>query len=374
MLEESFTPDEKAMGRERQAMKIVRVLMLDIIVCLVSAAWGQAPVPPASGSTSDRPVRLDVVVTDKSGSPVPGLQQSDFTVLDDKQPQAILSFHAFEGSSKEAPLQVILLIDAVNASSRAVSKARQQLERFLRQGDGKLPVPMSLLLFTGKSIRAQGGVTRDRNALLDSVHSADIGLRDMGRSGGIWGAAEQMQLSFRNLEDFMSFEAKQPGRKLLIWLSSGWSLLSGPNVQLSWKDQEMDFQGIVKLSTQMREARVTLYSVDPLGTDDAGGFQTFYYENFLKGVVSPSKIENGDLGLQVIAAQSGGLVLNRNNDIASLIASCVADANAYYTLSFEAADADHQDEYHNLQIKIDKPGLTARTRTGYYAQRREVAK
>jgi len=355
-------------------MKIIRVLMLNLIVSLASAAWGQAPAPPARSSATDRPVRLDVVVTDKSGNPVSGLQQSDFTILDDKQPQAILSFRASDETSKDAPLQVILLIDAVNASSRAVSKARQQLEKFLRQGDGKLPVPMSLLLFTDKSIRAQGAVTRDRNALLDSVHSAETGLRDMGRSAGIWGGAEQMQLSLRNLEDFTSFEAKQPGRKLLIWLSSGWPLLSGPNVQLSWKDQEMDFHGIVKLSTEMREARVTLYSVDPLGMDDAGAFKTFEYESFLKGVVSASKIENGNLGLQVIAAQSGGLVLNTSNDIASLIANCVADAKAYYTVSFEAADADHPDEYHNLQVKIDKPGLTARSRTGYYAQRREVAK
>ena len=59
---------------------------------------------------------------------------------------------------------------------------------------------------------------------------------------------------------------------------------------------------------------------------------------------------------------------------AGLIAGCVADAKAYYTLSFAAAAADHPNEYHNLQIKIDKPGLTARTRTGYYAQRQEVAK
>jgi VWFA-related protein len=146
------------------------------------------------------------------------------------------------------------------------------------------------------------------------------------------------------------------------------------NVELPPKDQEMAFRRIVKLSTEMREARITLYSVDPLGMDDAAGFQTFYYENFLKGVVSANKVDNGNLGLQVIATQSGGLVLNKSSDVASLIAKCVADAKAYYTLSFQAADADHPDEYHNLQIKIDKPGLTARTRTGYYAQKREVAK
>jgi VWFA-related protein len=354
-------------------MKIIRVLALNLVACLASAAWGQVPAAPAVGSIGDRTVRLDVVVTDKSGNPVSGLQQSDFTVLDDKQPQAILSFRAFDETSRDR-LQVIFLIDVVNAPYRAVGYARQQLEKFLRQGEGQLPVPMSLLLFTNKSVQAQGTVTRDRSALLDWLHSADSGLRDMGRSAGFYGAAEQMQLSLRNLEDFTSFESKQSGRKLLIWLSPGWPLLSGVNVELPPKDQEMAFRRIVKLSTEMREARITLYSVDPLGMDDAAGFQTFYYENFLKGVVSANKVDNGNLGLQVIATQSGGLVLNKSSDVASLIAKCVADAKAYYTLSFQAADADHPDEYHNLQIKIDKPGLTARTRTGYYAQKREVAK
>ena len=355
-------------------MRTIPVLLLILMVCLVSAVWGQAPAPPARGTATDRPITLDVVVTDKSGNPVSGLQQSDFTVLDDKGAQTILAFRGVDETGKGPPLQVIFLLDAVNPSYRAVSNARQQLEKFLRQGDGPLPLPMSLVLLTDKTTRAQGSVTRDRAALLDSVHASETGLRDIGRAAGFYGGAEQMQLSLRTLEDFTSFEEKQPGRKLLIWLSSGWPLLSGPNVQMSEKDLEITFHRIVKISTEMREAHVTLYSVDPLGMDDAGGFRTFYYESFLKGVVSPNKVENGNLGLQVIATQSGGRVLNSSNDIAALIAGCLLDAKTYYILAFEAADADHPDEYHNLQVKIDKPGLAARTRTGYYAQRREVVK
>jgi VWFA-related protein len=355
-------------------MRTIRVLLLIFIVCLVPAAWGQPSALSARGGNTDRPILLDVVVDDKAGNPVSGLQESDFTVLDDKQPQAILNFRAVDESSKSFPLQVIFLIDAVNSSYRGVSNARQQLEKYLKQGEGPLPVPMSLVIFTDKTTKAVGSVTRDRAALLDSLRSAESGLRNFGRSGGFYGAAEHMQGSLQMLEEFTSFEAKQPGRKLLIWLSPGWPLLSGPNVQMSEKDLEMSFHSIVQISTKMREAHVTLYSIDPAGTEDAGGFRTFYYESFLKGVVSPSKVENGNLGLQVIATQSGGRVLNSNNDIAALIASCVADAKAYYILSFEAADADRPDEYHNLQVKIDKPGLAARTRTGYYAQRREVAK
>jgi hypothetical protein len=46
----------------------------------------------------------------------------------------------------------------------------------------------------------------------------------------------------------------------------------------------------------------------------------------------------------------------------------VADANAFYVLSFDGLAGDGPNEYHTLEIQIDKPGLAARTRSGYYAQ------
>jgi len=70
----------------------------------------------------------------------------------------------------------------------------------------------------------------------------------------------------------------------------------------------------------------------------------------------------------VIATQSGGLALNFDNDIAALLQECIADAAPYYEISFAAAAAERPNEYHSLEVKIAQPGLTARTRQGYYAQ------
>ncbi|MFZ1140104.1 MAG: VWA domain-containing protein [Candidatus Sulfotelmatobacter sp.] len=335
----------------------------------------QSPVtPPAEGATTptkdaSRRITLDVVVTDKSGKPVPGLQQQDFIILDDKQPQTILTFHATDETSKtdELPLQVILLVDAVNTSFHSVGYERLQLDKFLRQNDGELPIPTSLVLLTDTS-QGQTPSTLDGNVLASSLDSNQSGLRAIGRSQGFYGAADRVDISLGTLEKLISHLATQPGRKLLIWLSPGWPLLSGPEVELSAKDREWLFRNVVNLSTELREARITLYSIDPLGMDDAMG-RRFYYESFLKGVGSANQVQNGNLGLQVIAAQTGGQVLNSSNDIQRLVASCLADAKAFYTLSFDSPPADHPNEYHSLQVKIGKPGLTARTRTGYYAQR-----
>jgi VWFA-related protein len=300
---------------------------------------------------------------------VSGLQQRDFTLLDDKQPQTIVSFQAVDGSSKaDPPQQVILLVDAVNTSYQGVVFEREQLQKFLRQNGGQLPLPMSLLLLADKSAQIQPVPSRDGNALAASLDSNSIGLRSITRSQGFYGGVERVQISLLALQKLASYEQTQPGRKLVIWLSPGWPMLSGPNVQLSAKAQQGLFNTIVSLSAALRAARVTLYSIDPLGMADAGSLRIVYYKSFLKGVSSPSKVQSGDLGLQVVAAQSGGQVLNSSNDLTSLIGSCLADAKSFYTLSFTSPPADGPNDYHSLQVKISKPGLTARTRTGYYAQ------
>jgi VWFA-related protein len=368
----------------RRILELLPAVLYCLLCCFLSPGFAQQtasppPVPPpaerptVSTGGPDRSITLDVVVTDKSGKPVAGLQQQDFTLLDDKQPQKIVSFQATSippdesTGAPDSPVQAILLIDAVNTSYHSVGYERQQLQKFLQQNGGKLALPTSLVLMTDTS-QAQSDATRDGNALVESLNSNQSGLRIINRSQGFYGGADRVQISLNTLGNLAAHLATEPGRKLVIWLSPGWPLLSGPNVQLSAKDQAWLFQTVVQLSDELRAARITLYNVDPLGMDESLG-RTFYYQSFLKGLSSAKQAQNGNLGLQVLAAQSGGTVLTSSNDIAKLVASCVTDATAYYTLSFDSPPADHPNEYHSLQVKIDKPGLTARTRTGYYAQK-----
>src|ERR1700722_3817445 len=94
---------------------------------------GPSVQPPCG---TDRQITLDVQVTDKSGAPVRGLQKQDFTVLDDKQSTNILSFQAADsaaGSITDPPVEIVLVVDAVNASLQAVAYERGELKKFLLQ-------------------------------------------------------------------------------------------------------------------------------------------------------------------------------------------------------------------------------------------------
>jgi len=330
---------------------------------------GFAQSPPASPAPADnRRFTLDVVVTDKSGKPVPGLEQQDFTLLDNKQPNKILSFDAIRGgAAADPPIEVILLVDEVNTSFQRVSSARQEIEKFLRRNGGELERPISLVFFTDSGIHSTTA-SRDGNALVAQLNQDHNGLRVIGRAQGVYGAGDRVQLSLHAIEQLADYESARPGRKLVIWISPGWPLLSSPRIELSGKEQQGLFKMIVALSDALRHARIALYSIDPLGMADARGLRANYYENFVKGVKKASQVSIGNLALQVLAEQSGGEVFHYDNDIAGEIATSLGDANAYYVLTFEALPGDGPNEYHALEVKIDKPGLKARTRAGYYAQ------
>jgi VWFA-related protein len=349
-------------------MKFTKPLAIAILVCVSATAQPQAPSAPATTGTPDRRITLDIVVTDKSGNPVTGLQQQDFTILNNKRPQAITSFRAFAKGGDDPPLRVVFVIDKVNVSFRAISNAREQLEKYLRGNGGQLPVPMSLAIFDEKSTQVQGTPTSNGNLLADSVHAISAGasrdLEDSQLANQIW----RLQISLKAFHKLASYEATQPGRKLLIWLAAGWPLITESEDKLTPKEQQTDFHTLVKLSTSLRDGHITVYSIDPLGMDDAGRLRNVYYQNFLNAVPSANKFQSGNLTLGVIAVQSGGLVLNQSNDVAGLIGQCVGDARSYYSLTFESEPAGHADEYHDLQVKIEKPGIVARTRTGYYSQ------
>jgi VWFA-related protein len=305
-----------------------------------------------------------VVVTPKSGPAVAGLQQQDFTLFDNKAAQRITSFQARNGS--QDPVHIILVIDAVNTAYQTIAYERGQIDRFLRANGGRLAQPMTLAFFTDKGTQMEQGFSTDGNGLGESFDRYEIGLREIRRSSQ-YEANDRFQLSMTALRELIEQAAKLPGRKMIFWVSPGWPILSGPRIDLDYKQQNQIFSTVVGLSSQLRQARITLYSVDPLGSKE-GVSRTLYYQDFLKGVSKPSQVNVGDLSLQVLAVQSGGLALASDNDVASLLQKCMADTEAYYELSFVPAQADHRDEYHNILVQLAKPGLIARTRTGYYAQ------
>jgi len=122
-----------------------------------------------------RRVRVDVSVTDEQGSPVTGLQASDFRVSEDGRPQSIRQFewqgeetkpanaairpvlppHIFMNlpeASEHGPLTV-LLYDVLNTPLEAQPYAHQQMVKFLQQSTGQ---PIAIFVLSDRLHLLQG--------------------------------------------------------------------------------------------------------------------------------------------------------------------------------------------------------------------------
>jgi VWFA-related protein len=331
--------------------------------------------PTPLSNNGDLPLMLDVVVTDKSGRPVKDLEEKDFVVRDNGKPQKILSFRAISNDiapaalhPPEPPVKIILLIDEVNVEFSKIAYERTQMKQFVDQSGGKLTHPVSLAFLTDTGTDMQDVATQDGSALLASFDKHVTNLRSIRQSAGFYGAVERFQLSVDTLTKMATKLSQEPGRKLVVWISPGWPLLSGPNIDLSAKQEQAIFSSIVSMSTLLRQARITVYSVDPLGMEDAGNGRLTYYQDFVKPVTQPKNALPANLGLQVLVKQTGGLVLTSSNDIGGQINRCFADADTYYTLMMAPLPAEKPNDFNAIDVKFETPGKIARTRNGYYAQ------
>jgi VWFA-related protein len=342
-----------------------------------AATAAQTPVAVAAASPSaddavDTSLRggamqLDVVVADKSGNPVPGLSASDFTLLDNGKPSGIVAFRALDPATlpeREPPAKIILVIDTVNDDFNSVAFVRAQVQSFLRQNQGRLAYPVSVDWITDKEVKTQDTPTLDGNALADKLAAMESQLRTIVPSQGLYGAVDRLRLCLQILRAIAVNEAARPGKKLLVWIGPGWPMLGGPNLDMSAHDHKEVFAEIVDLSARMREARISLYSV----SQGQANYNSFLYEEYLKGVRHPEDSSLADLSLKVLAVQTGGLAETPTNDLAASIDACVRGAGTFYRLAFVPPPPDAPNEYHKLEVRIDRPNLKVRTSTGYYSQ------
>jgi hypothetical protein len=151
----------------------------------------------------------------------------------------------------------------------------------------------------------------------------------------------------------------------VVWISSGWPLISGPGVIISSREEERLFNNVVSFSNQLRQENLTIYNVNPWGVGEPLS-RADYYESFLKAPVNANNVSFGAMSLQVLAIHSGGLVDN-SSDVEGSIEKCLNDLHSWYRITFEPLPADKPNEYHHIEVRLDQRGLTARTTDGYYA-------
>jgi VWFA-related protein len=343
-------------------------------------------------------VLLNLQVTDAAGHAVEGLAAQDFTLNINHRPQKITLFRAVQEGGATAKAHAFLVIDMLNNSARDLGFARREIEKLLRSAKGPLPVPTSLATLTDNGIEAgnasrNGGelaaelaqMPRDahaedctddwKNSALD-IKTTIISPEDAtARNKEV--AAERMgdclnnkfQLSLLALRNFAHHQQDVPGRAIVIWIGPGWPVLSGPEfVPDTPHTRESDFENVVMLSTELREGQVTLDAVSWPVTSPVARLDPADWETLMRGTPTAGQASARSLAMPVLAHMSGGQVHLNQKTLTAALSACLADADAYYLVGFDSVPAAQGDEFRTIELTVDKPGVTARAVTAYYAQ------
>ncbi|HTX75128.1 MAG TPA: VWA domain-containing protein [Terracidiphilus sp.] len=353
-----------------------------VVTCLSVLPFGavlgarQFPSPNTGETAAGQPqtIHLDVLVKDQSGQPLHGLPEQAFAVLDNGQPQKLVDFTPVDVRSHPSAVHVLIVLDMINTGYTSVTWGREQLSEYLKQEGGSLTHRTSIAAMTEDGLKMMSGSSTDGNALQAEFQKIATDLRPVTQSAGWQGLDQLMEQSLQQFSQVLAIEQTRPGRKLVLFISPGWPMLGWQGSEEDLHTAQWVFNVNVRLTNAVRDARTTIYRLDPfeIGGAHAGAQDPFYYQAFLKPVTNPKKATFPFLGLGVFALHSGGRVLVTGHDVTGELNSAMRDAGSYYELTYAAPPPGAPNAYHAISVRVDQPGASVQTLAGYYADPQNV--
>jgi VWFA-related protein len=371
-------------------------------------------------------VQVSVVVQDKHGNPILGLTRDDFTLLDEKQPQAIQLFSVQTNAIPEqapAPLPpdtytnrlaersavpksvTVILLDALNTEISDQESARRQVIKFLGQLQPQDRVGIYTLDYR---LNVLHDFTTDSSALLESlkeyqgerlpdesasvVRKIDTPPQRGGATGGdpliifLNSSVERESNFYTRKRVLITTDALQaiarhlgslPGRKNLVWISGGFPINVGYEdvsklTPTQFHDQ-WEFHGNVERAvTALNDANVAVYPVDARGLvppDTSIGSRSTIRDSATPAQgQSPTDNSQNIATMSVLADQTGGRIFYANNDLFEGVRLAIADSRVTYELGYYPDGVQWDGKFHSIRVRVNQSGARVRARTGYLAR------
>jgi VWFA-related protein len=406
-----------------------RLTLAFVVVAVLSAtAVGQQPVGPSTPTlrTAVDQVVVDVVVTDATGVVASGLSAADFTILEDGRPQRIetftevaLPFVARQPGSGPPPaaelrtnrqaadgrVYVLLLDDYFVMAARTTGVrglAAAFLDRYVQPGDlvavattsgvtgGTQAFTDDMRLvrravdrFVGKKTRSATvekleAYYRAREMDPSRSRRADPRTPTFNRDGAVLGVnaiddevLDRGRVALGTVKSVVQSLASVSGRRrALVYLSEGIDIPigAGNNAEVA-----RELEGVLSAAAR---ANVAVYAIDPRGLHSSGDeiMDIRAMPTAVSGEMPVSTMAglererrvSRDM-LRAIADGTGGYALVESNLAASALERIVAESSHYYLLGYTPASTRRDGRYHGLEVRVNKPGLSARARKGYTA-------
>jgi VWFA-related protein len=344
------------------------------------ASPAQAPnraQPPNSGYTlrvSARLVVLDMVVVDGKGAIVKDLKRDDFSVEEAGEPQTILNFEVagahtpkpeitinstaeLDRLAPNAPVDIILL-DEFNTRFEDMAFARYSLKKYLDKQPDKLATPTMLIAVDLMHFTVLHDYTQNKEEILSALNHHFVSYPWQLHQGA-W-VAERYNTAFITLRRVAQAVMGHPGHKNMIWIGRGF-----PPTRRIMGGWDIDTENRIHNTVQecvnvLRDARVTLYTIDPAGVMvDPGVY----------GGDPWADPFGGNYEFNRMAKATGGRTLYGRNDVDAEVQTAIQDGANFYTLTYRPTNTSMDPQkFRRIKVTLDRPGLKVITREGYYMQ------
>ncbi|MBX3299198.1 MAG: VWA domain-containing protein [Acidobacteria bacterium] len=304
----------------------MRTFAANLIIFAAFAGIGHSLSAVAHAQDKEETIRVDssvvlvgVSVTDRAGKAVTGIKKSEFSILDNGVVRPLSIFAA-----ESTPFAAIILVDTSGSMGDRVSVARGAAIAFL-----------------------------DRTRVEDvvAIYSFDSAVKlisDFDRT-----RMEQPESFFKMKADGMTvlndaivaaanvLNGRPEKRRAIVVLSDGADTRSKNTAERAIKAAS--------------DAGANIYTVDLSSIDD-NGIEVMRARSALRNFAEKS-------GGTFVASPNGSTVREAFRVIAEELGN-------QYTLGFEPDERALDGKFHPIEVRISRPGLTIRSRKGYYAGKR----
>ncbi len=321
-----------------------------------------------------RLVVLDVVAVDKQNKIVTDLKKEDFHVTEAKEVQTIQNFETTDAHAQvpgdatinstadldrvapRAPVNIVLL-DEFNTRFEDEAFARYSLKKYLEKQPDKLTVPTMLVAVTLQNFTVLRDYTQNKQEILDALDHHFVAYPWQVHQFA-W-VSERYATAFLTLRRVAEAVMGHPGHKNMIWIGRGFPALNLATQVDAEARINNEVQNCVDI---LRDARVTLYTIDPAGlqVNNTYGSEAAFNDPF-----------GGEYQFNRLAKATGGKTMYGRNDVDAEIGNAARDGAAFYTLTYRPTnDSLDPSKFRKIQVTVDRPGVTISTREGYYLERR----
>jgi Ca-activated chloride channel family protein len=252
---------------------------------------------------------------------VPGLEQSDFTVLDNNKPAEMLLF-----SNEAQPFTAVVMLDTSASMEGKLETAQEAaigFARRLRSGD-----VMEVIDFDGQ-VNILQPFTGDVGALERAIRQAT--------ADGSTSLYNALYISLKNLHKARGRNADEIRRQAIVVLTDGDDTSS-----LVAYDEVLDLA---------KRSETAIYAI---GLRQSGTRRDFKEAEFV---------------LRQLSQETGGRVFYPTSvtELPTIYDQIAVELASQYSIGYISKNPLRNGAWRRISVRVARPGLQGRTRQGYYA-------